>query len=1040
MKNKEFRKSGVGQIEKCRYYAVALILILSIIPMLGNNVKGYESHSPIRINRNSDFTEANGVSSGNGTEANPYIIENWDINGTGYGCCIYIGNTTSYFNIVDCYLHHTTGVGSSFYWNSGIVFYNARNGYIENVTSYHNNGHGFYLDRSDYNIFEHCNASENGRAGFSMWYWSDHNFIWNSSAIDNSCGTTTYDGGFSFVVCNNNEIDNCNSDENYNGIKIYEAYRITISNSTIAENTYGAYINLPASHNISVRNSSFEHNTYGYYAYNSRYCSLSGCNISNSTSYGIYLYLSRYFNIDNTTLWNHQSNYLSIYANVKDDANHTISSSNKINGKDVYYIFNLVNLSYANKIAGHFTLAYCGNISLTNITVSRGDSLNLWYTSNSSLDNCTSENNTFGIRLTKVSNTFIEQCSIMNNSFNGIHAESTDNCTVRSCTIKNHKVAPYGLGIRFVGGKNNQIENNNVSFNRVGIHGGYPSFQNNCIQNNNVWNNSIYGINTEHGDSNNVIKENMVAHSPGGGIVLEYINTAPPLNDSVLNNTIIGTNGNNKGYVGIKISNARDGGTQPTPMSNKINISSNSIIDCSYGIMLAYSKNNSIKENTIKNCTNSLYVIYQSANNAIYHNNLYNSAYDSSGFNSWDNGYPSGGNYWSDYNGTDEYCGPGQNLIGWDNIGDTLYDDIDGSANAFDGYPLMRPWPCETRSNRDVIRIKSNDDFDDDHGVSEGNGSSSNPYVIENFIINGTGYGYCIYIGNTTDYFVIRDCYLHNASGGYYYNAGAVLYNVSNGMIDNSTFAYSYNGIYIYGDSDENTIQNNTAILNEYSGIMLVDGCGNNVIIYNTATSNSFVGIHLYDDCDFNTVSYNNASSNLYEGIILSYSDHNFVEGNVVTLNSEVGIVLDESDWNSISENNASSNVYPGLWLTAADNNTIDGNEIWSNGDSAIYLEQFNNNNVILSNTIGTNDCGVYIDPEDNDHNSIYHNDFLDNTVQAYDDGDDNDWDQGNVTGGNYWSDHNCSGNPSDGSEPYTIVGSAYSEDEYPFEIKDGWN
>jgi len=37
----------------------------------------------------------------------------------------------------------------------------------------------------------------------------------------------------------------------------------------------------------------------------------------------------------------------------------------------------------------------------------------------------------------------------------------------------------------------------------------------------------------------------------------------------------------------------------------------------------------------------------------------------------WDNGYPSGGYYWSDYNGTDSYSGPYQDLTGSDGIGDT---------------------------------------------------------------------------------------------------------------------------------------------------------------------------------------------------------------------------------------------------------------------------------------------------------------------------------------------------------------------------------
>ena len=54
--------------------------------------------------------------------------------------------------------------------------------------------------------------------------------------------------------------------------------------------------------------------------------------------------------------------------------------------------------------------------------------------------------------------------------------------------------------------------------------------------------------------------------------------------------------------------------------------------------------------------------------------------------NIWDDDYPSGGNYWSDYTGVDEYSGPYQNETGSDGIGDTPYV-ID--ENNQDNYPFM---------------------------------------------------------------------------------------------------------------------------------------------------------------------------------------------------------------------------------------------------------------------------------------------------------------------------------------------------------------
>jgi hypothetical protein len=55
-------------------------------------------------------------------------------------------------------------------------------------------------------------------------------------------------------------------------------------------------------------------------------------------------------------------------------------------------------------------------------------------------------------------------------------------------------------------------------------------------------------------------------------------------------------------------------------------------------------------------------------------------------FSRWDNGYPSGGNYWSDYTGTDNYSGPSQNIPGSDGIGDVNYT-IDAN-NAFNSLYL----------------------------------------------------------------------------------------------------------------------------------------------------------------------------------------------------------------------------------------------------------------------------------------------------------------------------------------------------------------
>jgi len=106
------------------------------------------------------------------------------------------------------------------------------------------------------------------------------------------------------------------------------------------------------------------------------------------------------------------------------------------------------------------------------------------------------------------------------------------------------------------------------------------------------------------------------------------------------------------------------------------------------------SNNNSVYENTV--ISGSWIGTYGNSGNSIYHNNFLSDiegVWLLSAVNVWDLDYPSGGNYWSDYNGTDMYRGQYQNETGSDGIGDTPYV-LD--VNNVDRYPLMNPYSSFT--------------------------------------------------------------------------------------------------------------------------------------------------------------------------------------------------------------------------------------------------------------------------------------------------------------------------------------------------------
>ena len=134
--------------------------------------------------------------------------------------------------------------------------------------------------------------------------------------------------------------------------------------------------------------------------------------------------------------------------------------------------------------------------------------------------------------------------------------------------------------------------------------------------------------------------------------------------------------------------------------SSENNRISNNTFESNYdGIWLYGSNKNLILSNTVEN--NSWVGIYLSEcdNNSIYHNNFIGNGFSQEyphqaesysyleSTNYWDNGYPSGGNYWSNYTVVDNYRGENQDIPGSDGIGDTPYQYYD----VWDRYPLMNP-------------------------------------------------------------------------------------------------------------------------------------------------------------------------------------------------------------------------------------------------------------------------------------------------------------------------------------------------------------
>lgn len=193
-----------------------------------------------------------------------------------------------------------------------------------------------------------------------------------------------------------------------------------------------------------------------------------------------------------------------------------------------------------------------------------------------------------------------------------------------------------------------------------------------CNISSNIFTSNFDGIYAEY-STYNVIKNNVFQANDWNGIHLKY--------SSRFNNITFNI-----------ISNCRKGISVEVYSNNNYligNFIENNEWD---GLDLMSSKNTTIKDNTIKNCFTGIYMGSTSNMNVIYHNNFINNTYQATCYskpNIWTIGYPSGGNYWSDYTGVDEKSGPNQDQPGSDGIGDIPYVI---NENNTDRCPLIMPW------------------------------------------------------------------------------------------------------------------------------------------------------------------------------------------------------------------------------------------------------------------------------------------------------------------------------------------------------------
>jgi len=387
----------------------------------------------------------------------------------------------------------------------------------------------------------------------------------------------------------------------------------------------------------------------------------NGFTVKNGT-YDVYLYYSSGSKAINSTITDGSSEagILLDHSNNNMIANNTIQSSRETGIYLYYSSGNTISQNNStNNLVGIWLLYSNGNTIIKNNMTKNSYGVELRYSSSNTLkdNNMTDNNYNFGVQGTSLTH-FIQDIDT-SNKINGK--------PIYYWVNQRDKQIPSDAGyVAAVNSTNITVKNLDIRSNREGVLMAYTN--NSVIESNTLSNSSESAIYLYNSNANTITRNTIT--TARDGVTLDSSNGNVASNNAIAKCDEYGI------WLASSSSNA---------------ISSNTATDSYIGAILYFSGGNIIAGN---NLTRNSYGIWLSSsnNNKIHHNNFNNTnQVRSSGgsVNLWDDGHPSGGNYWSNYAGTDLYWGPHQNKTGSDGMGDTPRT-IDGSNR--DNYPLMSPY------------------------------------------------------------------------------------------------------------------------------------------------------------------------------------------------------------------------------------------------------------------------------------------------------------------------------------------------------------
>jgi parallel beta-helix repeat protein len=289
-------------------------------------------------------------------------------------------------------LSNNTVVNSEF--RNGIRLWHSDSNTLSSNSASNNIG-GIRLDYSDNNVLEKNDVQSNENDGIIMYYSN------NTRLVDNSAHGNSGDGFIIFSSCNNFLGTNSATVNGYNGISLNAANDHTLSNNNAESNNWTGISLITSDSNTLTNNVASSNNEGGISLYESSTCTLKN-NVMDKNTYN-----------------------LGVSGASIDHVTHSIDTSNRVDGKPVYYWVGEHDREVP-KDAGFVGIVNSSNITVRDVTLTHNSAgVMLAYSTNSKIEKVNTANNFNGIALSASMYNIIKNNTNEDNWY-GISLDSSD--------------------------------------------------------------------------------------------------------------------------------------------------------------------------------------------------------------------------------------------------------------------------------------------------------------------------------------------------------------------------------------------------------------------------------------------------------------------------------------------------------------------------------------------------------------------------------------------------------------------------------------